>query len=86
MIAPTDIGAARSNHSRRIGLCVLAALAATVAACSAPAIAEPDVQVRERSRTDMVCLNSAIDAPPADTVSVGENGSCPTGFDMVPWY
>jgi hypothetical protein len=69
-----------------VAVVTLGLTAASISACSADPSTAPSIARRGGARFDMVCHNSAEGAAATDTVSVGPNGSCPHGFDMIPWY
>ncbi len=64
---------------RRVAVVLL--LAGLVGCKSGPL--EPTVEGSRRE--SLVCGPVGVTVTPADTVSVGTDGSCPVGFDVMIW-
>ncbi len=71
---------AKSRWVGRVVMGVLASVA--LLGCGKAATAPDEVQVPRRS---IVCAPIGITVTSADTVSLGDDGSCPVGFDTTVW-
>ncbi len=69
--------------SRWVGSAVMGVLASVALfGCGNGPTAADEVQVPRRS---IVCAPIGITVTSADTVSVGDDGSCPIGYDTTVW-